>query len=461
MYVITLLTVLGVLIFVHELGHFLAAKSVDIRVERFAIGLGPKIYGFRRGETEYVIGAIPLGGYVKMGGMDDEVMDKVEGGAEAVPSEPRPPSPRDFDAKPLWARAWVISAGVMMNFLFAFATYAFIAGNWGEGHLDTRQLGVVSSETLPAGAEALAELPIGAEIVQVGDETIGYWDDITAALIAAPAGPLTIRTEEPATSATIELGTDPTDRLRIAGSIGYWLPATAAMIVPGSPAEAGGLREGDQVLAIDGVEVATWHELFTAIRARPGVRMELTVDRDGQRLVRALTPEEVTETDPETGQEVVFGRAGINSQVGDIPIVYAPVGLAVAVSTGWDQTIWVSGQILGFLRDLVTGRVSPRSVGSIVAIGDMSSQAAEQGMPMFLGFMAMFSINLAILNLLPIPVLDGGHLLFLLIEAVRGRALSIEQRARWSQVGLVVLLGIMILALSNDVRRLFSRFFDA
>lgn len=457
MYVVTLLTVLGVLIFVHELGHFIAAKSVDIRVERFAIGLGPKVFGFQRGETEYIVGAIPLGGYVKMGGMDDEVMDKVEGGQAEV----RPPSPRDFDAKPLWARAWVISAGVIMNFLFAFATYAFIAGNWGDGHLDTRQLGVVQAETLPAGAESLSDLPIGSEIVRVGDAEIAYWDEITAALIAAPAGPLTIQTEQPTASVTIELGDDPEDRRQIAASIGYWLPSTVAAVVDGSPADDGGLRAGDQIVAIDGVEIATWHELFTAIRARPGVRMELGVERDGQRLVRAITPEEVREVDGGTGEEITFGRAGINSAIGDIPVAYSPVGFASAIAIGWDQAVWVSGQILGFLRDLVTGQVSPRNVGSIVAIGDMSSQAAEQGLPMFLGFMAMFSINLAILNLLPIPVLDGGHLVFLLIEAVRGKALSLEQRARWSQVGLVVLLGIMILALSNDVRRLFSRFFDA
>ncbi len=457
MYALALITVLGVLIFVHELGHFLAAKSVDIRVERFSIGLGPKIFGFTRGETEYVIAAVPLGGYVKMGGMDDEMMDKVEGGDV----EPRPPSPRDFDAKPLWARAWVISAGVIMNFLFAFFAYAFIAGNWGEPNPGTRQLGIVVQEQLPAGAEAMADLPIGSEIVQVGDVAVVHWNNIVETLLDAPAGPITLRTEDPTSSVTIELGTDPTERRRLASSIGFWLPATVSDVTPGSPADEGGLRSGDRILAVGDVEVTTWYELEAAIRVRPGLRTELSLERGAQRLVRTVTPETLTEVDAETGEETLRGRAGIYDPRRDIPVVYEPVPFSAALAIGFDQTVFITRLIAGFVKDLVTFNVSPRSVGSIVTIGDMSNEAAAQGLPTFLGFMAMFSVNLAILNLLPIPILDGGHLLFLLIEGVRGKALSIEQRARWSQVGLIVILGIMVLALSNDVRRLIGRFFDA
>lgn len=455
MTVLALIVVLGVLIFVHELGHFMAAKSVDIRVERFSIGLGPKVAGFQRGETEYILAAIPLGGYVKMGGMDDEVMERVEGGAAPAPHEP---GPRDFDAKPLWARAWVISAGVIMNFLFAFATYTFVASTWGDSFTDTRQLGIVAVDNLPEGAEALGELPIPSEIVQIGDAPIEHWGDVIRSFLDAPAGPLTVRTENPAASVTLQVSDDVMERRALAGSVGYWMPSQIASVLPGSPAEEAGIRDGDMVLMIDGEPVQTWWELERAIRVRPGVRTELVIEREGQRLTRALEPETATEVDPATGEETQRGRAGVYGPAIDMPITYEPVALGQALDIGWQQTVGVTTLILDFLRDLVTREASPRSLGSIVAIGEMSGDAAEQGLPVFLGFMAMFSINLAILNLLPIPVLDGGHLVFLLIEAVRGKAVSIEQRVRWSQIGLVVILGIMILALSNDVRRVIGWF---
>ena len=157
--------VLGVLIFVHELGHFIAAKLVGIEVQRFSIGLGPRVWGFQGGETEYVFSAIPLGGYVKMGGMDDEVMERIEGGR---PAEPRTPSPKDFDSKPIWARTFVISAGVIMNMVFAFLLYTATFGIWGLPEFDTTRVGGVRTELLPPGTEALTEIPVGATITEIG-----------------------------------------------------------------------------------------------------------------------------------------------------------------------------------------------------------------------------------------------------------------------------------------------------
>ena len=157
--------VLGVLIFVHELGHFMAAKLVGIEVQRFSIGLGPKVWGFQGGETEYVFSAIPLGGYVKMGGMDDEVMERIEGGGSV---ERRTPSPRDFDSKPIWARTFVISAGVIMNMVFAFLLYTATFGIWGMPEFNTTRVGEVVTELLPPGTEALSEIPVGARITEIG-----------------------------------------------------------------------------------------------------------------------------------------------------------------------------------------------------------------------------------------------------------------------------------------------------
>ena len=186
----------------------------------------------------------------------------------------------------------------------------------------------------------------------------------------------------------------------------------------------------------------------------PEQRVELQLERDGGRIVRAVTPGSVQEPDPVTSEERTIGRIGVYPAIGEL--AYREVGLISAVGFGARETVATTVVILGFLGDLFTGGVSPRSVGSIVTIGEASGQAAAAGAQMFLQFIALFSVNLAVLNLLPIPVLDGGHLLFLFIEAVRGKAITVEQRLRWSNVGFLILMGIMIWALSNDFLRLFG-----
>ncbi|MFO8173784.1 MAG: site-2 protease family protein [Longimicrobiales bacterium] len=202
MTVLATIIVLGVLIFIHELGHFGAAKLVGVEVQRFSIGLGPKLFGFKWGETEYVFSAIPLGGYVKMGGMEDEVMEMVEGGKEGGG---RVPGPRDFDGKPIWARTLVISAGVIMNMIFAFALYATVAGLWGVREFASTRVGEVYSRYLPEGAQALAEVPRGAELRQVGDRDLKHWGDFAQALVHAEPGPLTVRYENPSGQVRIQV----------------------------------------------------------------------------------------------------------------------------------------------------------------------------------------------------------------------------------------------------------------
>ncbi len=445
------IVLLGVLIFVHELGHFLAAKSVGVEVQRFSIGLGPAIFGFRKGETEYVLSWIPLGGYVKMGGMDDEVMDRMEGGAE---KEPRQASPRDFDSKPIWARTFVISAGVIMNMLFAFTVYVGVNAVWGLAEIAEHRIARVEARLLPEGTEILAELPEGAQVVRIGDREVEHWGDIREGLMEAPAGSLEVITEEPAWSTSIDLGTDPEVRIRILRSLRPWIEPQVRDVNPGTPAERGGLEAGDRILVANGVAITHWYDFVDVIESRPDMRTELSIEREGRPLTLYVTPDEVTEDDPVSGETIRVGKVGIYPML--MEMAYRPVSLARATQLGWAETVGISGLILGFLRDLVTGGVSPRSVGSIVTIGAASGQAAQMGLETFLRFMALFSINLAILNLLPIPILDGGHLVFLGIEAVRGKALSIEQRLRWSHVGFLVIMGIMLWALSNDILRLFG-----
>ncbi|HSG49018.1 MAG TPA: RIP metalloprotease RseP, partial [Longimicrobiales bacterium] len=395
---------------------------------------------------------IPLGGYVKMGGMDDEVMERMEGGAAGAP---RKPSPRDYDAKPVWARAIVISAGVIMNMLFAFGAYTAANAYWGEPTLLTTRVEAVEPGLLPPGTEALAQIPEGARFLRIGDAEVTNWSEVAVAFLDSEAGPLPIVLAEPRMELVIDLPPEPEARGRMWSALAYWMDPVVGDVEQGSPAADGGLEVGDRVVSVDGEAVRNWTGMTRVLREHPGDRLPFVLNRDGRELTRYVTPETATETDPVTGDRVEVGRVGIRPDLAG-SLVYQPLSLGDAVVAGWRETEGATRMILGFLRDLFTGGISARSVGSIVTIGQASGQAAAMGVEYFLRFMALFSVNLAILNLLPIPVLDGGHLVFLGIEAVRGRALSVEQRLRWSNVGFLVIMGIMVWALGNDILRLFG-----
>lgn len=444
------IVVLGVLILVHELGHFLAAKAVGIAVVRFSIGLGPKVWGRKVGETEYILSAIPLGGYVKMGGMDDEVLEMVEGGGDGEGEWE--PGERDFDAKPLWARTLVISAGVLMNMLFAFAVYTAEVGLWGVQEFATVRVAGVEASALPPGAEELARLAPGSRIARIGARTVRHWGDVRKGIADAPPGALVLVTEG-GERVSIRAPADPEQRSAVVRALRPWHEPVIREVNTGSPADRAGLRRGDVVVGLEGRPVETWAEFVDAVQERPGERLTLTVRRDGREISRTVVPDAVDGRDPATGEPAVIGQIGVLS----FPdMVRLPVGPVRAVALGWQETVGTTGLILRFLWDLITGDISPRSVGSIVAIGEISGQVARQGADAFLRFLGFFSINLAILNLLPIPILDGGHLLFIAIEAVRGRALSVEQRIRLSQLGFIIVVGLMLWALANDVLRLFG-----
>ena len=441
-YILSTLFLLGVLIFVHELGHFWAARSVGIGVERFSIGFGPRLWGFTRGGTEYWIAAIPLGGYVKMQGMDDEVMERLEG-REAVPGEP---SAADFDSKSIPARAFVISAGVIMNMIFAFATYVFVAGAWGVEAPATTRVMAVEGASLPAGAGALSEIAPGATVVRVGSVTPQSWGDIERALADGDPGPVQLRTEAPDAVFEIVLPESRAERGRIAASLLYWVDPVVGEVVRGGPAAASSIEVGDLITSVAGVEVRSWTDVTRELASRPGETVEIGLRRGGSALFRIV---ELGEVRSASGEPV--GRLGV--YVAGVETHAVPVGLVEAIEIGAGRTVLVTGRILGFLGDLVTGGISPRELGSLGTIAVASGDAVERGAPAYLDFMALFSINLAILNMLPIPVLDGGHMVFLGLELVRGRKLSVRQRLRWSQIGMVFVLAIMVWALSNDALR--------
>ena len=259
------IVVLGVLIFVHELGHFLTAKLVDIEVPRFSIGFGPRILGFRRGETEYVLSLLPLGGYVKMAGMEEmEVIegkdehrrvagDLVDMGVLDAPSETR--GPRDFESKSLGARALVISAGVIMNMIFAFLVFAGVALVWGVEPPGPARLAQPVQAELPAGAEALAGVRMGARVVAVGATRVEDWDQVVRAIATAPAGATVVRFAD-APAVTITLPREEKERKALLRVLQYAQEPVVGAIMQGSAAADAGMRPGDRIVSVAGVGVA-------------------------------------------------------------------------------------------------------------------------------------------------------------------------------------------------------------
>jgi len=456
---------LGVLVFVHELGHFMAAKAVDIEVPRFSIGLGPRMVGFRRGETEYVISWLPLGGYVKMAGMEE--MEAIEGGSAKKPTitgagtavdlgveieDAKEARPRDFESKSLPARTLVISAGVLMNLLFAFLVFSVSAMVWGVQVSPPPRIGGITEELLPHGTEALATLPRGTVITGVGRQDVKDFRDIEIGIAKVGAGPLEFRfaNHEPITI-NLQAGDSVHESLVAALDPLVNTPPVLGDIVKGSPAAESGLRPGDRVLSAAGQPIATWQDLVAVVERFGGRPLPMQVQRGHEQITVSVTPE------AKRIGNATFGRLGVYAQqnVADaLPRERSGIldGFAAGAHRTWD----VVALTFGFLGDLVTGQASARNVGGPIMIGKLSGRVVRAGLEAFLGFMALFSVNLAVLNLLPIPVLDGGHLMFLAVEAVRGRALSLEQRMKLSQVGFVIVVAIMVWAVANDVLRLFG-----
>jgi regulator of sigma E protease len=443
--ILATLIALSVLILVHEFGHFFAAKWVDIAAPRFSLGLGPRVAGFKWGETDFVISAIPLGGYVKMAGMeDDEASAALEGGEEAEPVDPA----RTFDAKPLWARAFVISAGVIMNLLFALIANIVLAMAQGDPYIAETRLAPVTG--IGGTAAQVEQIPAGTRVVSVGGEPVASWDAMQRKLEAAPAGPVALGLEgRPAV--TLAVPAPGPSRDTLLSALRPLAQPVLGVLIPDEPGAKAGLQVGDRIVAIDGQPMTTWTQVVERVRASPGKPLRMDVEREGQRRTVTVTPRSERE------RGVMVGKFGASEQAPQLQ--YRRVGFGSALALGWHQTVRMVVLLLETLRDLFTGALSPRNLGGLLAIGEASGQSAEEGPFTYLSFLAFLSVNLAVLNLLPIPILDGGHLMFLAIEAVRGRPLSLEARIRLSHVGLIIVVGLMLWANGNDVVRLVERYF--
>ena len=439
---------LGVLIFVHELGHFLAAKAVGVQVLRFSLGFGRPLVSWRGGETDYWVSWIPFGGYVKMAGLEDEgVAGTVEGGASSVPIDPA----RAFDRKPLVARVFVIIAGVTMNAIFAFVIYAGLAfaGALEPDNIATTQVDSIPAAELPPQARVLATLHRGERITTVNGDSVRTWGDLRVKLGSAPS-PIRVAVAGRQEPLVLDVGdSDTTQRIALVVALNPYLEPVVASVVAGSAGAKAGIHPGDRILKVDGDTVVSWADFARVARAHPAQPIRVAVQRGAERVMLTTVPDRREEPDPVTRQPRTIGIVGVAALYPTLP----RPGLARAILLGWEETRDRTTTILAFLGKFVTGRVSPREIGGPLLIGQVAGQAARVGVGYFLAFMAFLSINLMILNLLPIPLLDGGQVVFLLAEAVRRKPLPIELRLRLTQIGFVVLLGIMIYATSNDIWR--------
>jgi regulator of sigma E protease len=444
------LVALGPLIFVHELGHFLVAKLVGIQVLRFSLGFGRPLIQFRRGETEYWISWIPLGGYVKMAGLEDEgIAGELEGGKAATPIDPT----RSFETKSVWARMAVIVAGVTMNLIFAWIIYTGLTATMGQARLANLPIDSVDVARLPVPARGLASLKRGDKIVRVNGDSIETWDELVDRFVG---GRDTLRLQIAGRAEPIVLGFphgDEEARRTAVSALRPQLPPAIGVVNPGQPAAKVGLMGGDVIVRANGDTIWSWDDMVRKIRGSPNQPLSLDVLRRDSLIHLTVVPEPTKQTDS-TGKEVVVGLIGAQPDLRG-PIVRVPVSVGSALADGAEQTISQLVNIVGSVKKMVTGQASSREVGGPILIAQMSGQMIRLGFDWFLGFVALLSVSLAVLNLLPIPVLDGGHLMFLIVEAIRRRPLSTQLRLRLTQVGMLIVLAIIALALSNDVFRLF------
>jgi regulator of sigma E protease len=444
--IVSFVVVIGLLILIHELGHFFVARWCGVGVERFSIGFGPVLFRWRGKETEYVLSAIPMGGYVKMMGEENPL----EGGA-ALPFDAK----KAFALKPLWARFLIVFAGPGMNFVLAAFIFAVVLATVGRP-VWPAAVGKVT-EASPA---ATAGLRTGDVITALNDKSVSYWEDLERAVAESNGRPLTLRVRRAEAEQALTLTprrkavTDPIFKeSREVWDIGAGpqLIPQISSVAPESPATRAGLQPGDVVVAVAGQPVYTPEELVEAIRTRPGQPFGMTVERDGKRLTLTVTPDSAKDKTP-TGEEIVVGK--IQAGIATKAVRFEPYNPVYAVGYGtqrtWDMTVLtVKG-----LWKLVSRQIDSSNIGGPIQIATEAGRQAKEGVGSLALFTAIISVNLAVLNLLPVPMLDGGHLFFFVIEAVLGRPLSLKKREAAQQLGFVLLMLLMVYALWNDLNRI-------
>ena len=449
--IVALVVVLGILVFVHEAGHFMAAKWAGVWVHRFALGIGNPIPGlsFTRNGTEYAICWLPLGGYVKMATQEEDATSSALEGA--APDTVIPPDAY-FEAKPVWKRMIIILAGVTMNALFAWLVFTGLAAKNGRAVDPETRVGVVDTTGLPAALAPLAALAPGDSIVAVNGVAVHQWGAVVDGIMNGKSDTVTIAV---AGKPEVRLPVHPDaveERALAAQAIGSWRPPTIGTVNPGGPASRAGLKPHDLILSVDGIPIPQWWDLMAAIKGRAGDTVAVAVARGADTLTVMVTPLPEVVSGPD-GAEQTIGRIGVGNSG---QVVYEPLTFVEAIGAGFDATVNASTTVVRTVRGMLTGRVAGRNIGGPIAIGQMAQASAEAGLGVFFGFLGVISINLAVLNLLPIPILDGGQFLFLLAEGILRRPLSLKLRERLTLVGLVLVMALMVFAFWNDLSRIFA-----
>ncbi|MBF8729028.1 MULTISPECIES: RIP metalloprotease RseP [Pseudomonas] len=444
--IIGTLVALGVLVTFHEFGHFWVARRCGVKVLRFSVGFGtPLVRWHDRHGTEFVVAAIPLGGYVKM-------LDEREGEV--------PPAllGQSFNRKPVGQRIAIVAAGPIANFLLAILFF------WVVALLGTQQvrpvIGSVESGSLAASAGLIA----GQEVVSIDGKPTNGWSAVNLQLVRRLGESGTLRVGVRDEGATLERqhevnldhwlkGVDEPDPIQSLG-LRPWRPAippVLAEIDPKGPAAAAGLKTGDTLLALDGVVLKDWQQVVDSVRARPEAKVRLRVERDGAQLEVPVILARRGEGQA-SGGYLGAGVKGVEWPAEMLrEISYGPLeAVGESLSRTWSMSVLT----LESLKKMLFGELSVKNLSGPITIAKVAGASAQSGMGDFLNFLAYLSISLGVLNLLPIPVLDGGHLLFYLIELARGRPLSDRVQGWGVQIGISLVIGVMLLALINDLGRL-------
>ena len=440
---------LGSLILFHELGHYLVARALGVKVLRFSIGFGrpllSRTYGADR--TQWVIAAFPLGGYVKM-------VDEREG--KVAPED----LPRAFNRQSVWRRFAIVVAGPSANFLLAIAIYwlLFISGMPG--------LRPILDEPPPATPAHAAGFHEGDTLVKIGAEPVATWQDARWVLLQHAVNRAAVKVEVSDRRGYIHvrtldlsgLTTDDLDGdfLRAAGLVRFNPPLAPVLgqVIDAAPADKAGLQAGDRIVAIDGVPVTQWQQVVSTVRDRPGAPIAVEIERDGRRMQVKVVTEAVSEGGRSIGRMGAAPKVDPQAMRSVLTEVRYGFGesLVRAVGKTWETSLFS----LRMLGKMLTGHISLKNLSGPITIADYAGQSAQVGWIAYLSFVALISISLGVLNLLPVPLLDGGHLMYYTIEILKGRPVSERAMQIGQHVGMAVLFTLMLLALFNDVNRLIS-----
>jgi regulator of sigma E protease len=459
--------VFGLVIFVHELGHFIAAKAVGVYAPRFSIGFGPALFRRRRGETEYVLAALPLGGYVRMASRHDAETAFLEGGNEEqnartatdadydpnamIPFGPKPvPENRWFESKPLWARIVIMIAGVVMNVVLALVVAIGLVFHYGQYDYPGTMIGGVQA---PATAPQLSQLQTGDSVRSVNGVAVKSWSELRKQILAS-TNEVAFTTQRG--DVKIPIGAGQASAEDVADGLIYFLPPVIDTVFADGRAAQAGFQHGDSIVSVAGRPVHSWTDMVDEVGKSAEKPVTFVVRRGPATDTVVVTPKAATLPNPTTGKEETVGRIGAGAKD---PAVRVPVKFGSAVSAGFRLTASNAGAVFKILKQIGTGATSVRELGGPIAITRASVSAARSGLDELFSLIALLSINVAVLNLLPIPILDGGQILINVLESAKGSPFSLRTRDYILRFGLVAIALLFAIVMYNDTRAGFAKLF--